>query len=37
MNFIHPAFENSAESYMNNSIDPLEVSALKKILNEYEF
>ena len=34
MNFIHPAFENSAESYMNNSIDPLEVGALKKILNE---
>ncbi len=34
MLFIHPAFENSAESYMNNSIDTLEVSALKKILNE---
>ncbi len=34
MNFIHPAFENSAESYMNNSIDPFEVGALKKILNE---
>ena len=34
MNFIHPAFENSAESYMNNSIDPLEVSALKKFLKE---
>src|SRR5215469_5303602 len=32
MKFIHPAFENSAESYMNNSIDPGEVSALKKIL-----
>jgi len=34
MDFIHPAFENSPESSMNNSIDPLEVSALKKILNE---
>src|SRR6476620_8110188 len=34
MNFIHPAFENSQENSMNNSIDPLEVSALKKILNE---
>jgi copper homeostasis protein len=37
MNFIHPAFENSAESYMNNSIDAFEVSGLKKILDEYEF
>jgi len=37
MDFIHPAFENSAESYMNNSIDAFEVSALKKILSEYEF
>jgi len=34
MKFIHPAFENSAESYMNNSIDSLEVAALKKILSE---
>jgi copper homeostasis protein len=34
MKFIHPAFENSAESYLNNSIDALEVRALKKILNE---
>ena len=34
MNFIHPAFENSAESSMNNYIDPSEVGALKKILNE---
>ena len=34
MKFIHPAFGNSAESYMNNAIDPLEVSALKKVLNE---
>ena len=34
MNFIHPAFENSPESSMNNSIDPFEVSALKKTLNE---
>ena len=37
MKFIHPAFENSAESYMNNSIDAFEVTALKKILNEIEF
>jgi len=37
MDFIHPAFENSAESYMNNSIDAFEVSALKKILSESEF
>jgi copper homeostasis protein len=34
MLFIHPAFENSEESYMNNSIDAVEVRALKKILNE---
>jgi copper homeostasis protein len=34
MKFLHPVFENSAESYMNNSIDPVEVSALKKILDE---
>jgi copper homeostasis protein len=34
MDFIHPAFENSAESYMNNSIDPGEVRFLKKILGE---
>jgi len=34
MEFIHPAFETSSESYWNNSIDPAEVSALKNILNE---
>ena len=34
MEFIHPAFENSAESYMNNFIDAFEVNALKKSLNE---
>jgi len=34
MKFIHPSFEDSAESYTNNSIDPFEVRALKKILNE---
>lgn len=34
MKFIHPAFENSAESYANNSINASEVGALKKILNE---
>jgi copper homeostasis protein len=36
MDFIHPAFKDSTESYMNNSIDPAEVNALKKILNEVE-
>jgi copper homeostasis protein len=34
MDFISPAFENSAESSMNNSIDPFEVGTLKKFLNE---
>ena len=34
MDFIHPAFENSAESYMNNSIDTFEVTELKRILKE---
>lgn len=34
MKFIHPAFENSEESYLNNSIDAFEVCALKKILKE---
>lgn len=34
MKFIHAAFENSAESYINNSIDSFEVGALKKILDE---
>ena len=34
MDFIHPAFENSAESYMNNSINAFEVSALKNLLKE---
>jgi len=34
MEFIHPAFENSAESYTNNSIDPMEVNELKITLNE---
>jgi copper homeostasis protein len=34
MEFIHPAFENSAETYMNNFIDAFEVNALKKSLNE---
>jgi copper homeostasis protein len=34
MKFIHPAFENSDESYKNNSIDAAQVSALKKILSE---
>jgi copper homeostasis protein len=34
MDFIRIAFENSAESYMNNFIDAFEVNALKKSLNE---
>ena len=32
MNFIHPAFASSAESYSNNFIDPAEVSALREAL-----
>jgi copper homeostasis protein len=34
MQFIHPAFENSEESYMNNSIDAEEVKRLKGALIE---
>ena len=33
MDFIHPAFADSAESYMNNAIDPNEVRALRKELD----
>ena len=33
MEFIHPAFENSEESFMNNAIKPEEVSALRAALN----
>jgi len=33
MDFIHHAFENSMDSYMNNSIDPGEIRLLRKILN----
>jgi copper homeostasis protein len=32
MEFIHPAFASSQESYMNNSIDPNEVKALRNAL-----
>lgn len=32
MQFIHPAFENSEESYMNNAIDPGNVRALRNAL-----
>lgn len=32
MQFIHPAFEGSAESYLNNAIDPAVVRALKNAL-----
>jgi len=34
MKFIHPAFENSEESYTNTAIDPLEVKALRMALLE---
>ncbi|MFI5187469.1 MAG: copper homeostasis protein CutC [Chitinophagales bacterium] len=37
MEFIHPAFENSSESYLNNSIKPEDVRDLKKILFESKF
>jgi len=33
MDFIHPAFADSAESYMNNAIDPNEVRALRSELD----
>jgi copper homeostasis protein len=33
MEFIHPAFEDSAESYMNNAISPDEVRALRNSLS----
>ena len=33
MDFIHPAFADSAESYMNNAIDPNEVRALRNELD----
>lgn len=32
MSFVHPAFAGSAESYMNNAIDPAEVRALREAL-----
>jgi copper homeostasis protein len=32
MQFIHPAFAHSEESYMNNSIDPEEVRQLRNAL-----
>jgi copper homeostasis protein len=33
MEFVHPAFENSEESYWNNCIDPAEVIALRQALS----
>jgi copper homeostasis protein len=33
MDFIHPAFKDSAESYTNNAIDEEEVRALRNALN----
>ena len=32
MEFIHPAFAKSDESYLNNSVDPNEVIALRNAL-----
>ncbi len=37
MQFIHPNFSGSAESYTNNSIDPGEVRALRAALNGIDF
>jgi copper homeostasis protein len=34
MEFVHPAFASSQESYMNNAIDPNEVKALKQALKD---
>jgi copper homeostasis protein len=34
MEFIHPSFENSAESYSNNAIEPGEVRTLRNALTE---
>jgi copper homeostasis protein len=36
MQFIHPSFEGSNESYMNNGIDPSEVRLLKELLDGKE-
>ena len=33
MEFIHPAFAGSEESYMNNAIDPQEVAAFRNALS----
>ena len=33
MEFIHPSFAGSEESYMNNSIDPKEVQAFRNALS----
>lgn len=33
MSFIHPSFEGSLESYMNNAVDPAEVRELRNALN----
>jgi copper homeostasis protein len=33
MEFIHPAFANNEDSYMNNAIDPSEVKALRSALS----
>ncbi len=32
MNFVHPAFKDSSESYSNNAIDPKEIQTLRKVL-----
>lgn len=35
MEFIHPAFATDPESYTNNDIDPEEVKALKRVLQDF--
>jgi copper homeostasis protein len=34
MEFIHPGFQNSEESYMNNAVEPDEVRALRNALSQ---
>ena len=34
MEFIHPNFAGSSESYMNNSVNPAEVAAMRRALTE---
>ncbi len=34
MEFVHPNFAGSAESYMNNAVDPTEVAAMRNALTQ---